>query len=171
MRKLASEPAAAAGCQAGARYCTPRAPAPLPSAAGCTISAERRAQVYRLCQQYGLLIVEDDPYCYLRYGGGPGGCCAARWHASIPALLLRKLTMQWLWEVGGRGVVTLLLAHTGPRRAGESSPASAAAHSLARSQLRPAPAPAPSPPWQTRCPAWPAWRARGPTWGWMWTGA
>ena len=30
--------------------------------------------MYRLCQQYGLLIVEDDPYCYLRYGAGPGAC-------------------------------------------------------------------------------------------------
>jgi kynurenine/2-aminoadipate aminotransferase len=38
---------------------------------GCTISPERRAAVYRLAQRYGLLIVEDDPYCYIRYPGGP----------------------------------------------------------------------------------------------------
>lgn len=28
--------------------------------------------MYRLAQRYGLLIVEDDPYCYIRYPGGPG---------------------------------------------------------------------------------------------------
>ena len=36
------------------------------------MTAERRAQEYRLCQRYGLLLVEDDPYFYLQYPGGPG---------------------------------------------------------------------------------------------------
>ena len=47
----------------------PSLPAP---SAGCTVTAERRARVYRLCQRYGLLLVEDDPYFYLQYPGGPG---------------------------------------------------------------------------------------------------
>ncbi|KAI3425850.1 hypothetical protein D9Q98_007824 [Chlorella vulgaris] len=38
---------------------------------GCTITAERRTAVYRLCQQYNLLLIEDDPYFFLQYAGGP----------------------------------------------------------------------------------------------------
>jgi hypothetical protein len=42
---------------------------------GCTITAERRTAVYRLCQQYNLLLIEDDPYFFLQYAGGPGTAC------------------------------------------------------------------------------------------------
>ena len=39
---------------------------------GCSISAERRARVYRACVRYNLLLVEDDPYFYLQFPQGPG---------------------------------------------------------------------------------------------------
>lgn len=39
---------------------------------GCTILAERRHAVYRLCQRYGILLLEDDPYFFLQYPQGPG---------------------------------------------------------------------------------------------------
>lgn len=29
--------------------------------------------MYKLCQQYGVLILEDDPYFYLQFKRGPGG--------------------------------------------------------------------------------------------------
>ena len=35
---------------------------------GCTITPERRREVYRLCRQYDVWIVEDDPYFYLQWG-------------------------------------------------------------------------------------------------------
>ncbi|MGH7682922.1 MAG: PLP-dependent aminotransferase family protein [Vulcanimicrobiaceae bacterium] len=36
---------------------------------GVTMSAERRAQLVRVAQEYGLLIVEDDPYRRIRFEG------------------------------------------------------------------------------------------------------
>lgn len=83
--------------------CSPLAgqQAPLLRPAGCTITPERRAAVYRLAQRYGLLIVEDDPYCYIRYPAGPGGhwmleysflggvgCCSL-WRTSNPYCYIR----------------------------------------------------------------------------------
>lgn len=38
---------------------------------GCTILSERRRAVYRLCQRYDILLVEDDPYFFLQYPQGP----------------------------------------------------------------------------------------------------
>ncbi|EKM55107.1 uncharacterized protein PHACADRAFT_28172 [Phanerochaete carnosa HHB-10118-sp] len=34
---------------------------------GCTLSAERRKQIYQLAQRFDILIIEDDPYYYLQY--------------------------------------------------------------------------------------------------------
>lgn len=53
---------------------------------GCTITSERRRAVYRLCQRYNLLLVEDDPYFFLQYPSGPGG-----WPRSSALLLLLRL--------------------------------------------------------------------------------
>jgi len=36
---------------------------------GVTMSLEKRRAVYALAQRYGVLILEDDPYCYLRVRG------------------------------------------------------------------------------------------------------
>ena len=36
---------------------------------GRTMSAKRRMQLIKLCQKHNVLIVEDDPYCDLRYSG------------------------------------------------------------------------------------------------------
>ncbi len=36
---------------------------------GRTMSAERRRQMQGVCQKHGVLILEDDPYCDLRYSG------------------------------------------------------------------------------------------------------
>lgn len=36
---------------------------------GNTTSAEKRKGIYRLCKQYGVMILEDDPYAELRYEG------------------------------------------------------------------------------------------------------
>lgn len=35
---------------------------------GCTITPERKREVYRLCRQYDVWILEDDPYFYLQWG-------------------------------------------------------------------------------------------------------
>ena len=37
---------------------------------GCTMSLERRRQVYALARDANVLIVEDDPYYFLQYGSG-----------------------------------------------------------------------------------------------------
>lgn len=39
--------------------------------AGVTLSAERRQRVLEICQRYGLLVLEDNPYGLLRYEGEP----------------------------------------------------------------------------------------------------
>jgi 2-aminoadipate transaminase len=36
---------------------------------GITASEEKRKEIYRLCGRYGAMILEDDPYSELRYGG------------------------------------------------------------------------------------------------------
>ena len=36
---------------------------------GRTLSARRRESVVRICERFGLPIVEDDPYCELRFEG------------------------------------------------------------------------------------------------------
>lgn len=38
---------------------------------GRTMSLERRKRIIEVCEQYGVLILEDDPYCDLRYSGEP----------------------------------------------------------------------------------------------------
>ncbi len=38
---------------------------------GITTSAEKRRQIYSLCEKYGAMILEDDPYAELRYEGEP----------------------------------------------------------------------------------------------------
>ena len=38
---------------------------------GRTMPVERRLQMLEICQKHGVLIVEDDPYCDLRYSGCP----------------------------------------------------------------------------------------------------
>lgn len=63
--------------------------------------------MYRLAQRYGLLIVEDDPYCYIRYPGGPGECLSA-------ALLLRPCNTRAVgfrialsWQLGMHAAAAL----------------------------------------------------------------
>jgi DNA-binding transcriptional MocR family regulator len=34
---------------------------------GVTISLERRREIYKICQEFDLLIFEDDPYFFLQY--------------------------------------------------------------------------------------------------------
>ncbi|MBT3318392.1 MAG: PLP-dependent aminotransferase family protein [Clostridia bacterium] len=38
---------------------------------GRTMSIERRAKMVQVCEKHGVLILEDDPYCDLRYSGDP----------------------------------------------------------------------------------------------------
>ncbi|HBU12504.1 MAG TPA: aminotransferase [Clostridiales bacterium] len=38
---------------------------------GITTSGEKRRRVYELCKQYGVMVLEDDPYAELRYEGEP----------------------------------------------------------------------------------------------------
>ena len=38
---------------------------------GRTMSEERRKRMVEVCEKYGVLILEDDPYCDLRYSGEP----------------------------------------------------------------------------------------------------
>lgn len=38
---------------------------------GRTLGAERRARMIDICKRHGVLILEDDPYCDLRYSGSP----------------------------------------------------------------------------------------------------
>lgn len=38
---------------------------------GCTISDSRRRAIYHICRQYGLFILEDDPYAYLQFPVNP----------------------------------------------------------------------------------------------------
>jgi 2-aminoadipate transaminase len=38
---------------------------------GRTLPAQRRKQLLDICQKHGVLILEDDPYCDLRYSGSP----------------------------------------------------------------------------------------------------
>lgn len=37
--------------------------------AGVTLSRRKRTEVYKLCEEYGVLIIEDDPYCDLFFEG------------------------------------------------------------------------------------------------------
>ena len=43
--------------------------------AGATQTQERKRQIYSICSEFNILIVEDDPYYYLQYtpGEGPRG--------------------------------------------------------------------------------------------------
>jgi len=42
---------------------------------GCITSEERKRAVYQICQEFDIIIIEDDPYYYLQYGeeGNPPG--------------------------------------------------------------------------------------------------
>eukprot|EP01133_Synstelium_polycarpum_P006534 gene6534-7567_t len=39
---------------------------------GCTMTVERKAQIYQICSRYNMLILEDDPYYYLSFSGELG---------------------------------------------------------------------------------------------------
>ncbi len=45
--------------------------------AGAVAPLDRRQAVYKVCQQYDVILLEDDPYFYLQFrrgaGGSPGG--------------------------------------------------------------------------------------------------
>ena len=47
---------------------------------GCTMSLERRRQVYALARDANVLIVEDDPYYFLQYGSGSKTLCGDTLH-------------------------------------------------------------------------------------------
>ena len=38
--------------------------------AGATQTVDRKQRIYRICQKYDILIMEDDPYYYLQYTPG-----------------------------------------------------------------------------------------------------
>ena len=38
--------------------------------AGATQTLERKQEIYRICQEFDILIMEDDPYYYLQYTPG-----------------------------------------------------------------------------------------------------
>lgn len=40
------------------------------SVSGATQTLERKRQIYSICRQYNILIMEDDPYYYLQYTPG-----------------------------------------------------------------------------------------------------
>lgn len=42
---------------------------------GCTYTAQRKRDIYELCRKYGLLLIEDDPYCWLHHGDPTSSCC------------------------------------------------------------------------------------------------
>lgn len=53
--------------------------------------------MYRLCQVYNLLVVEDDPYIFIRYPHGPGGCRDREnlvWYLGVQ---WRVELCAWLW--------------------------------------------------------------------------
>jgi DNA-binding transcriptional MocR family regulator len=63
---------------------------------GATASEARRRAVYAICREFDCWIVEDDPYCWLRYGGAlalaqaqaAAGGAAAALEAAVPGLEL-----------------------------------------------------------------------------------
>ena len=50
----------------------PRSLRPPPTPDGTRACAARRREVYELCREFNLLIIEDDAYFYLQYPRGPG---------------------------------------------------------------------------------------------------
>ena len=52
-------------------------------------SVERKQEVYRIAQQYDLLIIEDDPYYMLQYRGGV--------HSLMPNLMLSFEALGWMY--------------------------------------------------------------------------
>ena len=38
--------------------------------AGLTVPFERKAEIYAICCEYDVIILEDDPYWYLQFGRG-----------------------------------------------------------------------------------------------------
>ena len=46
-------------------YCIPTFQNPT----GCTLPADRRKRIAELAEQYDVIVIEDDPYCALRYSG------------------------------------------------------------------------------------------------------
>lgn len=36
---------------------------------GCITTEERKKGVYQICQEFDIILIEDDPYYYLQYGG------------------------------------------------------------------------------------------------------
>jgi hypothetical protein len=40
--------------------------------AGSTVPADRKWEIYTICSEYGIIIIEDDPYYYLQYPDAAG---------------------------------------------------------------------------------------------------
>ena len=45
---------------------------PPPTNAGSTVPVERKWEIYSICSEYGVVIIEDDPYYYLQYPDATG---------------------------------------------------------------------------------------------------
>lgn len=39
---------------------------------GSTVPVERKWEIYSICSEYGVVIIEDDPYYYLQYPDAAG---------------------------------------------------------------------------------------------------
>ncbi|NNE74572.1 MAG: PLP-dependent aminotransferase family protein, partial [Acidimicrobiales bacterium] len=68
---------------------------------GATLSAERRAQLHQLAEQYGFLVVEDDPYRELYYDdnapeGPPPGADNLVQLRSVSKILTPGLRLGWM---------------------------------------------------------------------------
>lgn len=53
---------------------------------GATMPLDRKHAVYAACRRHGLIIVEDDPYCYLRYGAAALAAAENPGPAAMPGL-------------------------------------------------------------------------------------
>jgi DNA-binding transcriptional MocR family regulator len=59
----------------------PRVSPPL-LGAGSTVPVERKWEIYSICSEYGVVIIEDDPYYYLQYpdAAGAAACVTSVQH-------------------------------------------------------------------------------------------
>jgi DNA-binding transcriptional MocR family regulator len=63
---------------------------------GATISVARRKQVYKVCVEYDILIIEDDPYWYLQYPSAVEGSMEAR---GFPPTTTMDMPARQNWNV------------------------------------------------------------------------